>query len=74
MKRPMLNGFAEACYNQNTDEELLDALTGKAADRIDCEIWHLTPTQWRQAIADALHARLYDLREECGRIPKRIRA
>jgi hypothetical protein len=74
MSRPKLRGFSEACFNMNTDEELIDALVGRKADTGDCKEWNLTPTQWREAIADALRARIFYLREECGQIPERIRA
>ena len=52
-----LTGFAEACYNTNSTAELEDALLERAADKTDCQEWHITPTQWRAAIVNALAAK-----------------
>jgi hypothetical protein len=51
--------FAEACYNQNTVGELLEALHSPA-DEGDCSEWGITPSEWKQAIIDALAAKAYD--------------
>ena len=32
----------------------------RAADKIDCDTWRITPTQWRAAIAEALVAKHED--------------
>jgi hypothetical protein len=53
--------FAEACYNQNTVDELLSALHSPA-DEDDCREWGITPSEWKQAIVDALAAKAYDYR------------
>lgn len=47
------NTFAEACYNQNSIEELEAALQGKA-DATDMKGWGLTEEQWREQIRIAL--------------------
>ena len=60
MSEKQLTGFAEACYDTNTVAELEAALEQRAADTTDCEIWEITPTQWRAAIAEALAAKLED--------------
>ena len=64
-KMKQLTGFAEACYDTNSVEELSAALKQRAADKTDCETWKITPTQWRAAIAEALAAKL----EDAGGIP-----
>lgn len=53
-----LDGFSEACYNQNSEQELRGALALRAADKSDCENWEITPTQWRQSIERALAAKI----------------
>jgi hypothetical protein len=52
-----LTGFAEACYDTNTIAELENALKQRAADKTDCQEWKITPTQWREAISEALAAK-----------------
>lgn len=54
-----LGGFAEACYNDNSVSELLDALKSRSADKIDCENWGITPSQWRGAITEAIEHAMY---------------
>jgi hypothetical protein len=54
-----LNGFAEACYNQNSIAELINALRGEP-DEADCKEWNMSRQDWRDAIADALSVRLDD--------------
>jgi hypothetical protein len=53
--------FAEACYDQNTVEELLQALHAPA-DGDDCREWGITTHEWRHAIAAALAAKAYAYR------------
>lgn len=53
-----LIGFAEACFNQNSVQELRACLKMKSADKTDCETWRITPTQWRAAIKQALKEKL----------------
>jgi hypothetical protein len=54
-----LDGFAGACYNDNSVHELVSAVRQKSADHIDCEEWKISPIEWRCAIRSALENRLY---------------
>lgn len=51
------NTFAHACYDQNSIAELEAALAREAADKMDCETWGITPTEWREQIKLALAAK-----------------
>ena len=54
------NNFAIACYEQNTLEELRDAVSSMP-DQADIATWGLASTQeWRDAIAAAFAAQLQD--------------
>ena len=53
-----LTGFAEACYNQNSIEELIDALRDGIVDQTDCDTWKISHQEWRDAICDAILARI----------------
>jgi len=55
------DGFAAACYNSNTIEDMLEALSMDAKDRSQ---WELTPSAWRENIRDALSLMLWDIVEE----------
>lgn len=59
-----LDDFAAACYDDNSITELVEAINRRAADRSDCEQWEITPTAWRESIADALNNKLWDILEE----------
>ena len=52
------NTFASACFEQNSIEELIGALSSKSADKADCKEWGITPTQWRESIKLALLERV----------------
>ncbi len=54
MKTRQIEAFMEACIDQNTCRELVYALAQRSADATDCKTWRITPTEWRQAIRDAL--------------------
>ena len=54
-----LQGFAEACFNDCSVDELITSLTLKAADKTDCDAWGITPSQWRNAIHQALENRIF---------------
>ena len=54
-----LNGFATACFDDNSISELVEALKMRAADKTDCQNWQISPTQWREAIREALEYRLW---------------
>lgn len=56
------NTFAAACYDQNSIDELEEALAGQA-DATDCENWGLTPEEWRAEIELALAAKREDAAE-----------
>lgn len=47
------NTFAEACYNQNSIEELEQALID-GPDCKDIEVWNLTNEEWEKQVKDAL--------------------
>ena len=50
--------FAEACYDQNSINELIDALV-QTADKTDCE-WGISADEWKIAIQAALKDKIYD--------------
>jgi hypothetical protein len=50
------NTFAEACFNQNSIEELEQALKD-GPDATDMQTWGLTADEWREQIELALKAR-----------------
>lgn len=57
--------FAEACYNRNTYDELVDGvvlneLNAIPADPLDCAAWGLSPLTWREEILVALQQALWD--------------
>ena len=52
--------FAEACYDQNSIDELKIALS-EEPDETDMQTWNITPTEYYEQIALALVARLEDL-------------
>ena len=60
---PPLTGFAEACYDMNSPQELVEALAQPKADESDCKRWVITPNEWRAALALALGHQLNDLVE-----------
>jgi hypothetical protein len=68
----LLTGFSEACYDTNTIEDLIEALEDRSADKIDCQAWQLTPTQWREAIAEALRAKIFELTESIDNIAEAL--
>jgi len=63
-----LDGFAAACFDDNSNDELIEALKMRAADETDCKNWEITPSQWREAIREALEWRIWlaigDIEEE----------
>ena len=54
-----IDGFAAACYNDNSVSELIEALESRAADKTDCENWGITPSQWRAEIRNALEYAIF---------------
>ena len=53
-----LTGFAEACFNMNSPEEMVILLAGEP-DEIDCSTWKITGDEWRAGISAALENRLW---------------
>jgi len=53
-----LDGFAAACYETNTVDELIDFNTA-APDPVDMETWGITPDEWRQAARAALETGMF---------------
>ena len=54
-----LDGFSEACYNDNSVNELIDALKSRAADATDCENWKISKNSWREEIRTALEQAMF---------------
>lgn len=54
-----LDGFSEACYNDNSVNELIDALKSRTADATDCEIWRISKKAWREEIRTALEHAMF---------------
>lgn len=54
-----LQGFSEACYDQNSIEELVTALNSDA-DEGDCKTWNLDDDEWKEAVKQALLAKQGD--------------
>ena len=52
--------FSHACYDDNSISELIDALRSWGSDPGDCAQWQINPSDWRDAIADALQSRCED--------------
>jgi hypothetical protein len=56
MTRIQDNTFAAACYDQNSVEELVQALA-YGPDETDCKTWGITPSDWVEQINQALEAK-----------------
>ncbi len=46
--------FAEAVFDQNTKEEIIESLKEGTPDKTDMKNWGLTPAQWREELELAL--------------------
>ena len=55
---PALNGFSEACYNDNTITELMEE-----SDEVSKSDWNLTEEQYLAAVREASLAMVQDLRK-----------
>jgi len=55
--RPEDNNFAVACYEDNSVNELRQALAGDP-DEYDCREWSISPEEWRDAIRAAIEEKL----------------
>ena len=59
------NTFAEACYDQNTCDELIEALlNANSASATDRKTWGITKKEYRENLALALRAKIEDFIEE----------
>ena len=54
-----LTGFAEACFDCNSIDELINALLDGVADRKDCDRWNITEKEWLHDVKDALECLLF---------------
>jgi hypothetical protein len=54
------NNFAVACYNDNSLEELLDAIIGPL-DLMYCVVWSITAVECRDAILAAYNEKLSEI-------------
>lgn len=54
-----LDGFAEACYNQNTTSDLTECLK-EDADESDMDAWNIDANEWHTSIKKALLAKAFD--------------
>jgi hypothetical protein len=59
-----LTGFAEACYNMNSENELAESIIfwdqNEIADTCDMKEWGISPHEWREAIESALAEKIRD--------------
>lgn len=58
-----LNGFAEACYDDGSFEDLASALNNEA-DATDCKTWNISAEEWRESIKQALEVAMYWYEDE----------
>lgn len=58
-----LTGFAEACYDNNTYEDLVTGLDADA-DAVDCEAWGISGKEWQESIRQALEVAMYWYEDE----------
>lgn len=58
------NDFAAACYNDNTVDELLDALRGNGNIDADCRNWGISREEFAEAVRRALAGRADDYEAE----------
>lgn len=58
-----LSGFAEACYDDNSYEDLVAALDNEA-DATDCETWNINAEEWGDSIKQSLEVAMYWYKDE----------
>ena len=58
-----LTGFAEACYDDNTYEDLVTALDSEA-NVIDCKAWDITAQEYKESIKQALEVAMHWYEDE----------
>ena len=59
----LLDGFAEACFNENSVDELIEGLS-TGFDKRDGEVWGINESQWYDSIINALSVKLFYLEQE----------
>lgn len=67
--RPMDNNFALACYEQNSREELVQAVLDyldHGANETDCTTWGISEEEWSGAVDTALMMIVDDKKIEQG--------
>lgn len=57
-----LSGFAEACFNMNSADELMDFATADA-DATDMREWDINVDEWRAAQREALEFAMFNYDE-----------
>ena len=57
------DGFAEACFNENSVDELCEALES-GFDTTDCRNWKISETEWYDSIINALSVKLFYLEQD----------
>ena len=60
-----LEGFGAACYDENSVDELLEALE-IGFDTTDAKNWKINEAQWWEGILNALGAKRFYLEQEKG--------
>lgn len=58
-----ISGFAEACYDDNSFEDLVTGLDAKA-DATDCKAWSISAEEWKDGIKQALQLAMYHYEDE----------
>lgn len=58
-----LSGFAEACYDDGSFEDLVTALDSEA-DTTDCKAWDIDAQDWKESIKQALEVAMYWYEDE----------
>ena len=73
MSQTNMLAFTDACYDQNSLDELVEALENPTSSATDRAYWNITQKQWRQAIANALRQRVTDLLDEAIELRAQLR-
>lgn len=58
-----INGFAEACFDQNSFDELINYSIA-TADTTDMETWDIDESEWRDAQKTALQRAMFWFEDE----------
>lgn len=54
-----LSGFAEACYDMNSYDDIKECKTSPV-DRVDCKTWQIDKDAWREAQVEAIETAMAD--------------